>query len=444
MKNTAVAAPDWLARNSIYQINPRTFSKEGTLRSVKDELEFIQSLGFNVIYLCPIFEEDESSDPENISPRQKKSNTDNPKNPYRMKDYFFIDDEYGTMDDFRALVEEIHARGMRILLDVVYAHIGPNAPILAKHPEFAEQNADGSFVYTRWNFPKFDFRCEGLREYLYSNMMYYISAFDVDGYRCDVGDLVPIDFWKEARRRMRAVKADAVLINEGREYDRLAVAFDASYCFDWHTTLYNVFCCNEPAHLLRDYYQSAAPELPADSLLLRDIDNHDTVTDWPQRAEVAAGNDGMEQIEVINYLIDGIPMVYSGNELACTARLSMFANRFYRGDFEVTDRNDKTSDAAVRRMSVLQRLNQLKAESDLLRYGKTHWLETDAKDSVISFQRVYGDETIVFVGSTKSEEVTTALSDSVARTVLLENNMSLSDDSVTFGPYGYVVFASKR
>jgi len=444
MKNIAIAAPDWLARNSVYQINPRTFSSEGTLSSIKDELEFIHELGFNIIYLCPIFAEDESCDPENISPRQKKSNTNNPKNPYRMKDYFFIDDEYGTMEDFKALVDAAHALGMKILLDVVYAHIGPNAPILTGHPEFAEQHSDGSFICTQWNFPKLDFKCEGLREYLYSNMMYYISAFDVDGFRCDVGDAIPIDFWKEAKHRMSAVKADSVLINEGSLFDRLAVAFDASYCFAWHSALYQIFCCNEPAYSLKDCYETIAPRLPENSLLLRDIDNHDTVTDWPQRAEVAATNDGMEQIEVINYLIDGIPMVYCGNELACTAKLSMFSNRFNKGDFEVTDRNNKTSAAARRRISVLKKLNQLKAESDLLRYGKTVWLDTEAKDCIIAFKRVYQNEEIVFIGNTKNYEVTSLLPENAPLSILMENNSVLSNDSVTFGPFGYVAYIEKR
>ena len=332
-------------------------------------------------------------------------------------------------------IQNIYRRLLKI-----YAHIGPNATILTKHPEFAEQNPDGSFICTKWNFPKLDFKCEGLREYLYSNMMYYISAFDVDGFRCDVGDLVPIDFWQEAKRRMRAVKQDSVLINEGSLYDRMSVAFDASYCYTWHSVLYNIFCSSEPAYLLKDCYETIAPKLPKNALLLRDIDNHDTVTDWPQRVEVAATNDGMEQIEVINYLIDGIPMVYCGNELACTAKLSMFSNRFYKGDFEVTNRNNKTSVAAERRISVFKKLNSLKAESDLLRWGETVWLDTDENDSIIAFKRIYKNEKIVFIGNTKNCEVTTILPENVSLSVLLENNVALSKDSVTFGSFGYVAY----
>ena len=105
MKNKAIEYPDWLARNAVYQINPRTFTKEGTISAITAELEFLKGLGFNIIYLCPIFEEDATTDPKNISPRQKKSKTNNPKNPYRMSDYYFIDSEYGTAEDLKELTQ---------------------------------------------------------------------------------------------------------------------------------------------------------------------------------------------------------------------------------------------------------------------------------------------------------------------------------------------------
>ena len=89
---------------------------------------------------------------------------------------------------------------MRLILDLVYLHIGPDADILHTHPEFAKQYPDGSFVNGRWNFPLLDFNHPGLREYLWSNMVYYIASLDADGFRCDVGDGVPLDFWAEGLR----------------------------------------------------------------------------------------------------------------------------------------------------------------------------------------------------------------------------------------------------
>ena len=202
MKYKAALVPDWFRKGSVYQINPRTFSEKGTIKAVTEQLPFLADLEFEVMYLCPIFEEDGSTDISNWSNRQKASGTGNPKNPYRMNDYFKIDSEYGTMDDLREFVKESHRLGMKVMLDLVYLHIGPNAPILKKHPEFAKQDDKGNIILSEWRFPLLDYSCEGLREYLYCNMTYYIGEIGVDGFRCDVGDAVPLDFYIFRLRRL--------------------------------------------------------------------------------------------------------------------------------------------------------------------------------------------------------------------------------------------------
>ena len=437
MKRTAICSPDWFNKSAIYQINPRTFSKEGTIQAITDEIPFLKDLGFRILYLCPIFEADESLD--NRSPRQLASKTDNPKNPYRMNDYFSIDNEYGTMDDLRVLVKKAHEAGLYVLLDLVYAHIGNSADIIKRHPEFVMQNQDGSFVCSEWNFPKFDFNNEGLREYLYCNMVYYISVIDVDGFRCDVGDGIPIDFWNEAKKRITRVKSDAVLINEGRKYYYMETAFDACYCFAWHECVRKVFCGTDSASKIKELYENL--DLQKGGKLLRDIDKHDTVTDWLGRTETVCGHNGMEQIEVINYLIDGIPMVYAGNELACEAELSMFANRFFPGRYEVTKRNDKYSDASKRRQEVIRILNKLKAEQDILYLGKTVWTETSMPNEVICFKRGLDGEEIMFIGNAKSFAVDIDITIPEERKCVLTNRKNLqSSGKLCLGPYEYAVF----
>lgn len=445
MKYEAICPPEWLCRSAIYQINPRTFSKEGTIAAVTKELPELKKLGFGVMYLCPIFEADDSEDRKFWSERQKKYKTDNPKNPYRMNDYFKIDTEYGTENDLREFIDTAHMHGMHVLLDLVYAHIGPNAPILKRHPEFAQQDKNGNTKYTHWNFPYLDYSSAGLREYLWCNMIYYIGEMDVDGFRCDVGELVPLDFWVEARRRMHAIKPDSVLINEGSKWDYLLTGFDSSYCFAWHENLYSAFGGKMTAAELRKYREELADRIPAGAKLLSDIENHDTVTDWPRRAEIQAGHDGMEQIEVINYLLDGIPMVYCGNELADSAKINMFANRFHMGDFEVTDRSIVSYDYSLRRQSVMKKLNALKRDSDVLCYGNTKWQDHSEPEKVLSFSREYKGNTILFIGNISSEQVTVRLNCKAEGEVLLENGAEKeSGSSVRLASRGYVVFSTEN
>lgn len=441
MKNIALTPPEWLARNAVYQINPRTFSKEGTITAITDELEYLKSIGFNTIYLCPIFQEDDSTDKAHHSRRQLASETGNPKNPYRMNDYFFIDSEYGTMEDLRNLADELHKRDMKLILDLVYAHIGPNAPIINSHPDFVKRTPDGEIICTEWNFPALDFRSRGLREYLYCNMVYYTSVIGADGFRCDVGDDVPEDFWVEAKRRIQSINPDAILINEGNLYERLTTAFDSSYFWNWHEVLYDIFTGKSTAAELRRADEEAKALLPRGSLLLRDIDNHDTVTDWPERTEIAAGSDGMEQIEIINYIIDGIPMVYCGNELACKAKLNMFANRFYPGKFQVTDRNQKETPKAIRRQELFKKLNALKNESDILRFGETIWLDNSNANKIISFARTFCGKTIVFAGNSSTNECAAEISTipDNADVVFANGFNGIKNGTLTFAKHGYAV-----
>ena len=430
---------NWFSKASVYQINPRTFSKDGTIEAVTKELPELQKLGFKIMYLCPVFKEDDSEDRSFWSTRQKGSKTENPKNPYRMNDYFEIDDEYGTMADLKRFVSRSHELGMKVVLDLVYLHIGPNADIFKSCPDFAAKNPDGSPKLTQWNFPYLNYENEGLREYLYCNMVYYIGAIGADGFRCDVGDEVPLDFWREGTRRIRAVKPDAIMINEGVKPEYFSV-FDANYCFTWHEALFKFLAGEMTAADIIEIHQSSYENTPRGKYLLRDMENHDTVTDWPFRVEVKYGSHAMEAILALNYTMDGIPMVYCGNELADTAHLSMFANRFHMGAFEVTDRS--AGGAIVdRRKSVITKLNDFQANIPAFSQGGIKWHGPE-HESVLAFDRITEDEIVSFVGNFSNRPIDMSLN--VTGDILLSNNMELCGDTIKLDAYGYVIFIASQ
>lgn len=397
------------------------------------------------VYICPVFSEDDSEDRTFWSKRQIESETDNPKNPYRMNDYFDIDNEYGTLKDLKELVFEVHERGMKILLDLVYFHIGPNAEILKNHPEFAKQDKDGNILCSEWKFPCLDYNCEGLREYLWCNMIYYLTVYDVDGYRCDVASLVPIDFWDEGKKRMQKVKPDSILIEEGTNQKYLLSSFNGLYCFGYHDVLYSVFSGKKTANAFREHCEEWHRNAPNGILTLRDIDNHDTVTDWPRRTEIVAGHEGMELIMTINYIMDGVPMVYCGNEIADESYLSMFANRYYMGKYETTNRHLELTSIVKRRKCIVKKLNELKQNSDVLQNGNTIWLNNDASEKIISFLRKYNDEKILFVGNTTKDKCVSKVEDFFDGEVLAqsENPPKINGNTIIFEPYSYIVLKNK-
>ncbi len=446
MRKQAIHAPEWFRTGAIYQINPRTFSEEGTISSITKELPFLKDLGFSTMYLCPIFKEDDSTELKNWSERQKKSQTNNPKNPYRMMDYYAIDEEYGTMEDLKTFTGKCHELGMRVMLDLVYFHIGPNADILKIHPEFAQHNEDGTVKETIWHFPYLNFESEGLREYLYGNMVYYVGVCDVDGFRCDVGDGVPLDFWEEGRKRIRRIKPDAVLLNEGRKPEYVEKAFDACYAFDWHESVYALFTGEMTVDEVVTQEQKNSADFPEGALLMRDIDNHDTVTDWPCRAETAAGHRGMDLIQVINFTMDGIPMVYTGDELADEMQLNMFANRFFPGRFHATDRSIKNQEESLHRQNLIRTLNALRKDCPVLSgFTPAQFVGNDQEKAVMSFLRADEKEEIAVLGNFSKENVTVKLDKPVLLgQVILSENAGIADASTAqIGAYGYLIIKNR-
>lgn len=433
---TACVSPAWFKKGAVYQVNPRTFSAEGTIAAVTKELPRLKDLGFSVIYFCPLFEADTSEDRDFWSIRQKKSNTDNPKNPYRMMDYFLIDEEYGTLNDLRECINTAHALGLRVLLDLVYLHIGPNAYVIQQHPEFIQRDENGNPKLTYWNFPYLNYENEGLREYLWGNMTYFIGHLHADGFRCDVADYVPLDFWAEGKRRITAIKPDAILINEGEKAEYLEDVFNCNYGWSWHEHIFSVIAGEKTADAIRGEHERIAKEYPQGGLVLRDMDNHDTVTDWPDRIENLVGHDGMEMILALNYMIDGVPMVYCGNELADTAKLSMFANRFHMGAFDVTDR-EATGAHVTRRTEVIRTLNMMRKTVLALSEGETVWL--DMPQETVAFERRTKDETAVYIANFSKTVQTVSLPDSIGK-ILLSNQATVGDATVTLQPYGYIAY----
>ena len=150
-------APAFLRQSVIYQINLRTFTPEGTLKAAEKRLPHVASIGVDIVYLCPVVLADDDPRPEFWSERQRKSGCNNPKNSYRISDFYAIDPEYGTDADLKDFVAAAHRLGLRVLLDLVYFHCGPSAVFLKEHPDFVMRAQDGSAENGFWCFPKLNY-----------------------------------------------------------------------------------------------------------------------------------------------------------------------------------------------------------------------------------------------------------------------------------------------
>lgn len=443
MKTSSIRPlPAVAAAPVVYQIFLRSFTPEGTLRAASGMLGHIASLGVDVVYLCPVVEADRDAREEFWSPRQRRSGLRNPKNPYRLGDYFRIDPEYGTADDLKAFVREAHRFGLRVLLDLVYLHCGPDASLVTEHPDWVRRNEDGTPKFNDYHFHELNFDSAGLREYLWNNMEHFVSEYDVDGYRCDVAGGVPLDFWEEGRRRIDALKP-GVLMMIAESPGSLAEersAFELCYGFEFNLALEKLVKQECPVADFRRIERDLRISTGG-ARLLRMFDNHDIANDAEdRRAETVAAPGATDAALALIFWIDGVPMLYNGQEVADGNRHSLWADREH-GHNNVIDWQNALTPAGRKRMEFLRELIRLRRLVPALAEGR--FSELTLPDEVLyAFSRTGGGRTLTAIFNF-TPNVRRAESGIAVRSVLNGQKFEVISPEtglLELKPYGFILF----
>ncbi|MCR5380823.1 MAG: hypothetical protein K6G44_07570 [Lentisphaeria bacterium] len=439
---------DFVRSAVMYQLFLRPFTPEGTLKAAIRMLPHIASLGVDIVYLCPQMVADDDPRTEFWSDRQNASKMDNPYSPYRLKDYYHTDPEYGTDDDLRRFVTTAHSLGLLVMLDLVYYHCGPTAVFIEDHPDFVKRNEDGTVKNGKWHFPELNFDCPELREYLWKNMEYWVRDFDVDGFRTDVEAAVPEDFWEEGRRRIEAIKEDVIMLAESENPLATVNAYDISYGFTWAIAIRNVFIKKMPASHLIERWTAMRDKMPQGTLFLRNLENHDISMDLGDARWNMIGSPELVQAAMLlNFTIDGIPFIYNGEEIADNSHHCIFANRDH-GKNLVIDWSLALSEVGENRLEFTKSLTTLRHGNIALQEGETVWLDNDRPEAVVSFLRTAEEQTVLTVVNTTDEPLTVAVKTECGNIDLWDELLAsgvawrrLPDGMARFDllPYGYAV-----
>jgi glycosidase len=347
-----------------------------------------------------------------------------------MKDFYHVDPEYGTDQDLKDFVAAAQRLGLRVMLDMVFLHCGPKAVFIETHPDFIKRDKEGKVVNMNWGFPGLNFASEGLREYLWKNMEMWARDYGVDGFRCDVSDGVPLDFWETGRERLEKIRPDIGMLAEGtRKADQLK-AFDLDY--GWG----EAFKAWDNAAAIRKLWEKMRDERPiGGAKFVRFIDNHDFANDdYDNRVEKRWGAARVEAALAALFTLDGMPLLYNGQEVADTARHSIF------GRLTVDWANGETA-AGKARFAFVQKLSALrKAEKALTRGGLT-WLDNDVPEAVLSFRRGEGDGAVVAVINVTGQPVTVKVggADGALAPLLAQGVSGDAQTGFRLAAYGYFV-----
>ena len=310
----ALGSPAWVRSGTIYEINVRQFSASGRFDAVTADLPRLSALGVDILWLMP------------IHPIGEKNRKGTLGSYYAIKDYFAVNPEFGPEEDFRAFVTAAHARGMKVILDWVGNHVSPDNPLTTAHPEFFWHDEKGNLVPphgTDWtDVVQFDFNAPGLLDYQASALLHWIQKFGVDGFRCDVAWGLPTPFWDALTARVRAVKPDAFFLAEAELPQEQVRAFHTSYGFDLHHAMNAIAQGKKGASAIDDALAKFRAHFPRGGSLMVFTSSHDE-NSWAG-TEFERMGAGYAPFAVLTFLLDGVPMIYNGQEAGLDRRLNFF------------------------------------------------------------------------------------------------------------------------
>ena len=298
----------------LYQVNPRVFAPSNSLQAVIARLDSIEDLGVNMLWIMPIYPIGEV----------KSKNS-----PYSVRDYKAIAPEYGTVDDLRMLVESCHERGMGVILDWVANHTAWDNVWLQQHPDWYTHDENGNIIYppgTDWtDVADLNYENKDMRAAMIDAMCYWVDSVGVDGFRCDVADQVPADFWKECIKTLRATAKprNLIMLAEGAKPDNFIAGFDLNYAWDFMRAINQVMAEGAKAGLLATTDKNEYRDLEPGKYKLRFTTNHDEATKASPIKQYGGVRGSMAAF-VATTMLHGGMLIYGSQEVGYPEPINFF------------------------------------------------------------------------------------------------------------------------
>jgi glycosidase len=310
LRAAAPVSPSWVNSATVYEVNVRQFSADGNFAGVTAALPRIKALGTNVIWLMPIY------------PVGKLHAKGSLGSPYSVANYTAVNPDYGTDADFKQLVDTAHSLGMKVVLDWVANHTAWDNPWITQHKDWYTQDGSGNIIWpagTDWtDVADLNYDNQGLRAGMIDAMKYWVSNFDIDGYRCDAAGMVPTDFWNDATTQVNAVKQLWWLAEDQGNSALLQEAFSANYNWNLLHALNNIGNRGDLAYAIA----TSSSDYPANSYPMNFITNHDE-NSW-NGTEFQRLGPAVKEAAAITFMTPGIPLIYNGQEVGMDHSLAFF------------------------------------------------------------------------------------------------------------------------
>jgi cyclomaltodextrinase / maltogenic alpha-amylase / neopullulanase len=375
-----VSAP-WVRDAVIYSVYLRSFSPEGTFKGLEKRIGELKDLGITTLWIMP------------IHPVGMKNRKGTLGSPYAVQDYYGINPEFGTMDDFKHLLDAVHAAGMKLIIDMVANHTAWDSKLMAEHPDWFTKNEKGEIIPPNadWHdVADLDYSKPGLRAYMKEMLVWWVRDIGIDGFRCDVAELVPTDFWEDVRDALDAVKP-VMMLSEGSIPEHHRKAFDLTYAWNVYDALEPVLSGKRALAVLDQVLGTERLQFPKGSLRMRFVTNHDKNA-WDAPAVKKFGPGGLNVATVLINTLPGVPMLYNGEEVANDRPLDLFEK------VAIDWSRPRTMGEMNKKLFALRRANRALIDGNFER------IVCSREKDVYAFMRTAGDARVFVVLNFSKEE----------------------------------------
>ena len=411
------AHPEWSYRSVVYELNVRQATPDGTFAAAADRLPALKELGVDIVWCMPIYP---------IGTLGRKGTLGS---YYAISDYCDVNPEFGTLADFDAFLKRAHELDMKVILDWVANHTSPDSKWAQEHKDWHLRDSLGNTVveYDWTDIAKLNYENRDMRRAMTDAMHFWVDR-GVDGFRCDMAMLVPIDFWQTAFAELKEKRPDLYLLAEGESAKLHDRAFDATYTWELHHLLNDVAQGKKGVEDLKAYLAADAEKMPREAMRLMFTSNHDE-NSWAGTEFERMGDAARAMAVLCFTLPNGQPLIYTGQEVGYDHRFEFFE----KDPMPETEANEFTE--FYRSLCALRHDNAALEAGE--RGGEFRYLE-GMPEGVLGFVRETDDNCVCCIVNLTSEPVEVKASCDGGD--CLAEHLTVGDGTLQLGGWGYCVW----
>ncbi|MDR2475942.1 MAG: alpha-amylase [Bacteroidales bacterium] len=422
--------PDWVKNAVIYEVNVRQYTHEGTFKAFNRSLPRLKELGADILWFMPIYP---------IGEKDRKGSLGS---YYAIRDYKDVNPEFGTKADFLETVKKAHELGFKVIIDWVANHTATDNVWVTQHPDWYVTDSLGNIVspFDWTDTYQLNYANPDLINAMIDAMKYWITEFDVDGFRCDVAGLVPVTFWEKARKELDAVKPVFMLAEDEEKNELTENAFDANYGWELHHTFAAIYKGEKNASDIVALLQKQDSIFPKNSVKMNFLTNHDE-NSWNGTVDEKFGTSDKVFAALI-YTLPGVPLIYSGQEANCKKRIAFFER-------DPISWNDTSLFHFYKDLNFLKHANEALFNPPY--GGEFAVVANDCPEHILSFVRK-GASDIIVIANLSASPVSFTVIDDTALGMYQNLSSSQVSDKITLGkdtpltlePWGYRIWTKAQ